>query len=58
LEAERAASLLQVLLKPTLTYGKEKPGDSHPIINEWGWDCGSQPGGGGAEPGHGQSEMP
>jgi hypothetical protein len=26
-----------VLLKLTLTYGKgEKPGDSHPIINEWG----------------------
>jgi hypothetical protein len=30
------ASLLQMLLKPILTYGKEEPGDSCPIINEWG----------------------
>jgi hypothetical protein len=28
------ASLLQVLLKLTLTYGKGGPGDFHPIINE------------------------
>jgi hypothetical protein len=26
----------QVLLKPTITYGKGEPRDSHPIINEWG----------------------
>jgi hypothetical protein len=25
----------RVLLKPMLTYGEE-PGDSHPIVNEWG----------------------
>jgi hypothetical protein len=30
------ASLFQVLLKLMLTYGREEPGDSHPIINEWG----------------------
>jgi hypothetical protein len=30
---KESASLLQVLLKLMLTYGKE-PGDSHPIINE------------------------
>jgi hypothetical protein len=32
-------SALQVLLKPTLIYGKGEPGDSHPIINEWGGAC-------------------
>jgi hypothetical protein len=36
LEADGHAFLLQVLLKPMLTYGKGEPGDSHPIINEWG----------------------
>jgi hypothetical protein len=30
------ASLFQVLLKLTLTYGKGGPGDFHPTINEWG----------------------
>jgi hypothetical protein len=29
-------SPLQVFLKPTITYGKGEPGDSHPIIDEWG----------------------
>jgi hypothetical protein len=33
------AFLLQVLLKLTLTYGKEEPGDSHPTINAWGRAC-------------------
>jgi hypothetical protein len=31
------ALLLQVLLKPM---GREEPGDSHPIINEWRWGMG------------------
>jgi hypothetical protein len=29
-------SVLQVLLKPTITYGKGDQEDSHPIISEWG----------------------
>jgi hypothetical protein len=33
---QRAASLLQVLLNPMLTHGKEGTGDCHLVINEWG----------------------
>jgi hypothetical protein len=52
------ASLPQVLLKLHSPMGREEPGDSHPMISEWGgaWAVPSQvrmiP-----EPEHGQSEM-
>jgi hypothetical protein len=38
------ASLLQVLLKPTLTTGRADPEDSHPVMNKWGgaWAIPSQ----------------
>jgi hypothetical protein len=42
------AFLFQVLLNPTLTHGRAEPGDSHPIMKEWGGDMGgSQPDEGG-----------
>jgi hypothetical protein len=52
------ASLLQVLLKLTITYGKGGTSDSHPIVSEWerhGWFPGQvsvAP-----EPERGQSKM-
>jgi hypothetical protein len=55
------ASLPQVLLKLMLTYARGEPGDSYPIINEWGqaWVIPGPGEGIGAipEPGHGRSEM-
>jgi hypothetical protein len=37
-------SVLQVLLKPTLTHGRADPGDSHQMKNKWGgaWAVPSQ----------------
>jgi hypothetical protein len=38
--------------------GRTEPGDSYPIIDEWGRAlAASRPGDGGPEPGHGQSEV-
>jgi hypothetical protein len=36
LKPRECASALQVLLKPRITHVKGEPGDSQPIINEWG----------------------
>jgi hypothetical protein len=30
------ASLVRYFFKLMLIYGKEEPGESHPVINEWG----------------------
>jgi hypothetical protein len=38
------AFLFQVLSKPTLPHGRAGPGDSHPVMKEWGgaWEVPSQ----------------
>jgi hypothetical protein len=33
--SQESISALQVLSKPTITCGKDKTGDTHPIISEW-----------------------
>jgi hypothetical protein len=36
LDAREHVSALQVCLKLIITSGKERTGDAHPIINDWG----------------------